>query len=508
MKNIIQTLLLLMAFLLSCQQTSSQQLLLPQPPNTNPSELSYSYMVIPHTKQSSTQKVATQIADKIKEGNLTGLKEVQSLDSLPDVVFVLGGIKSEQTSQIATTATKLGASVVPLNTESPANEAMAFLKKRYFSGVRPTYSTVFTKGEPYNNYRIPGVVATKNGTIVAFAEARSSAHDQAENDIVVRRSVDGGKTWSELIVVASNGQSSLNNPAPTYVPQNNTIILLYQDYPPKTSESSVTIGSVRCFVTISSDEGATWSTPRDISESVRQPDAASYCTGPASGIVIQEGQYKGRIVVSCNVNMPTWYNYLIYSDDQGQTWHIAKGRSAYGTNESQVAEIGTGELLISARVHRNAGDTSFDAPKDWNPWNFSIVTRCRALIPVTINDSTQWDKTQIREELVDPTCQGSIMRYNINNEKFVLLMSNAASQYTHMENRPYANTPPMRINGSIRYSTDRGKTWSVAKRIYGNRFTEYQYSVLVQLENGKVGCIFEANDNIKFAVFDLAWIIN
>ena len=77
----------------------------------------------------------------------------------------------------------------------------------------PEFSDVFISGkEGYKSIRIPSVVVTKKGTVLAFAEGRERPSDQAENDIILKRSSDGGRTWGALQVVHEDGKHSLNNP--------------------------------------------------------------------------------------------------------------------------------------------------------------------------------------------------------------------------------------------------------------------------------------------------------
>ena len=48
----------------------------------------------------------------------------------------------------------------------------------------------------YKLYRIPGIVVTKRGTVLAYCEARKSdSGDWGPIDVLMRRSTDGGRTW-------------------------------------------------------------------------------------------------------------------------------------------------------------------------------------------------------------------------------------------------------------------------------------------------------------------------
>ena len=125
------------------------------------------------------------------------------------------------------------------------------------------------------------------------------------------------------------------------------------------------------------------------------------------------------------------------------------------------------------------------------------------------NNNTTWGTTAIREDLIDPLCQGSILRTTglQDNEKSRILVSNPASTLVVVgTNKGFYNTPPMRINGVVRISYDDAKTFDYAKRIHGNRYSDFFYSVLTDLGNGNLGCVFETMDGIKFAAFDTEWL--
>ena len=61
--------------------------------------------------------------------------------------------------------------------------------------------TLFVKGVGgYNIYRIPALFTTQKGTLLAFCEAREGG-DSSDIDLLLRRSEDGGETWSRKQVV-------------------------------------------------------------------------------------------------------------------------------------------------------------------------------------------------------------------------------------------------------------------------------------------------------------------
>src|SRR4051794_13125655 len=103
----------------------------------------------------------------------------------------------------------------------------------------PETSTVFTAGKDgYKSIRIPSVVVTQKGTVLAIAEGRQRKSDQAENVLVAKRSEDGGKTWGELKVIAADGKHSLNNPCTIVDGKSGRLTVMFQSYPEAVGEHS------------------------------------------------------------------------------------------------------------------------------------------------------------------------------------------------------------------------------------------------------------------------------
>ncbi|MEG2276251.1 MAG: sialidase family protein [Odoribacter sp.] len=455
---------------------------------------------------------------------------LNDLGDFPDVVFVFEdakeSIRKAQENDILPIMIcmdkKMEVAGIPViyakNKKDAARKAGEVLRKMLYVGMRPSYSVVFEeKKDGYPAYRIPSVITLPDGRIVAFAEARGwEDRDCAENDIVIKISDDGGKNWGKLIKVAESGAASLNNPTAVYVEEKNRIILLFQEYPPKLNESNTGKGTegeniCRVYITYSDDRGETWTPKKDITKQMKWPMIGGFASGPGVAIRVVCGPDKGRILVPLNVSGGSqgWFNYLAYSDDLGESWGILPGRSTYGTNESQVVQVSDSGFFVNARCHRFSGD-EVKTPAGWNPWNFGKVTRFRGMIPVTIVDTNVcWAPTQVRTDLPDPLCQGAIYRYSglKTGERSRILFTNPSSRLTlPVAGRKHDGTAPGRVNGSVKVSYDEGETWSYSKRIYGNRFTLYQYSVLTNLGKGKIGCLFETLPKICFAVFDMEWL--
>lgn len=401
-----------------------------------------------------------------------------------------------------------------VDSEAAAAQAIAVIEAYFFTGTAPVVTSVFKSDEEgYDIYRIPSLIRTKSETIVAFVEARGVGRtDCVENKIVAKVSTDDGATWSEMIMVADAGEASLNNPSPIFLEKENRILVMYQYYPPNSYEITTKRGFegpgvCRTFTVFSDDDGRTWSEPTDITKEVKSATMSAIACGPGIGIEVQQGAFKGRLIYpfASTGRDEGWYNYLVYSDDRGATWKRTEAVSMYGSNESQVIELAENQFLVNARNHRYP-DSKAKEPAGWNPWSQkAAMKRAEFIFTQNADGSFSCGSTVEREDLPDPRCQGFIYRYSgfQPDEKSILLFSNAANGL-FLKNSS-GKMAPGRVNGSIKISFDNGASY-IGRRIYGDRFTGFQYSVMTKLPQNRVGIIFECYPEIKFAVVDLDWL--
>ena len=360
----------------------------------------------------------------------------------------------------------------------------------------PEFANVFIAGEfGYPAIRIPSVVVTKNGTILAVAEARNApGADQAANRIVLKRSTDGGHTWGPLQTVAADGLNSLNNPTTLVDQSNGRVLLMYQRIPGHLKEFSRKVDTgfagtniYRNFIVWSDDQGATWTPPLDITRSTKHAGkATTICSGPGIAIQLTRGTHPGRLVFPFNEGpFWLWNNYAVFSDDHGVTWQCgenapgalitdAKGRLRSQVNEVQMVELADGAILLNSRQFAGA------------------KVRKTA---VSHDGGATWSAITDAPELRDPSCMASIFRLTFPGPgvKSRILYSGPDSL--------------KRENGTVHLSYDEGKTWPVKKVLYPGSFA---YSVLTVLPDGTLGCLFETDgtDRMVFARFTLAWIEN
>ncbi|MEV6416718.1 sialidase family protein [Kribbella sp. NPDC051718] len=356
-----------------------------------------------------------------------------------------------------------------------------------------TQTVLFDKGGAgYGCYRIPAIVRTKLGTLLAFAEARRTwCADSQEIDLVVRRSEDDGRTWSPQEIVLSGTDSDPNavatrgNPTPI-VDQDTGRIVLLTTMDPGTSSKPRTP-----YVQYSDDDGKTFSKAKNIASQIDDPGWGWYATGPVHGIQLTRGAHKGRLVAGTNFDDPgdpndpndnTVGGQLVYSDDGGDTWQ--KGatdlRSDAGLlpQEISVVEKVDGGIYAGARNNNGSAGNS------------------RAFAVSNDGGETYVAPYASIPGLTTPTVQGSLLRLRATDQ---------GAKYNRILFASPAD-PERRRYMTIRSSFDEGKTWeSVAD---GTRITSdwSGYSDMTVLDTGEIGLLYEggtvdARDQVRFARF-------
>lgn len=212
----------------------------------------------------------------------------------------------------------------------------------------PIQTDVFVAGkEGYHTFRIPSLIVTRHGTLLAFCEGRkTSRNDHGDIDLVLKRSNDGGVSWGPLAVVHEEGDTAkitIGNPCPVVDQDTGTIWL------PFTRDND------DVFVTKSEDDGRSWSRPGRITASVKKMGWTWYATGPGVGIQLKSSAHRGRLVIPCDHyevhdGKPVKFSHVFHSDDHGTSWTLG-GSIGPHMNECQVAELRDGSLLVNMRNH-------------------------------------------------------------------------------------------------------------------------------------------------------------
>lgn len=329
---------------------------------------------------------------------------------------------------------------------------------------------VFEKGQDgYACFRIPAIVQSKAGTLLAFAEARkNSCSDTGNIDLVVKRSEDGGKTWSRAITIWDDGDNVCGNPSPVVDQETGRIILvscwnLGEDHEKQIIDQT-SKDSRRVYVIYSDNDGKNWSKPKDITSSVKRSDWTWYATGPCHGIQLQNKKHKGRLVIAANhmvAGTKSYHSQLIYSDDKGETWQLGGVVSEHGGNESSVVELKNGDLMLNMR-------------------NYNREESKSRSYAISKDGGKTLSKMQYLPELIEPICQGNTLNYmkkgKISNN---ILFSNPASS-------------DKREKMTIKLSENNGKTWPYAYLVYPGPSA---YSDLTNLQDGNIGLLYEYGTN-------------
>ncbi len=319
--------------------------------------------------------------------------------------------------------------------------------------------------EGYQTFRIPAIVTTTKGTILAFAEGRkNSSSDTGDIDMVLKRSEDNGKTWSDLKVIWNDAENVCGNPSPVVDKTTGTIFLLMTWNLGTDRESEIisqkSKDTRRIFVTQSADDGVTWSVPVEITTSVKQNNWTWYATGPCHGIQLEKGKNNGRLIIPCDhIESGTnkYFSHIIYSDDHGKTWKTGGRTPQDQVNECTIAELPDGKLMLNMR-------------------NYDRTQKARK-VSLSEDGGLTWSNIYSDPTLVEPICQGSLLMHSlIENGKSRLLFLNPANEN-------------IRKNMTLRLSTNEGAEWQKSMVLYPGPSA---YSDLTRLSNGNIGCLYEA----------------
>ncbi len=360
-------------------------------------------------------------------------------------------------------------------------------------------------------YRIPGIVVTAKGTVLVYCEARKfSDADRGEIEIHLRRSTDGGETFSPAQQVAHRGERWPRNPhlpdkkkqkdmgGPDEQTVNNPVAIAARD---GSVHFLYCVEYMRCFHIRSDDDGVSWSEPIEITSAFNafrnQLDWQVIATGPGHGIQLK----SGRLVV------PFWMsNYeqttelrkgvgVVFSDDQGATWKPGEMAVRLG-GEPNIVELSDERVMITAR--------NTDAQN-------------RRMVSVSANGVSDWTQPVFADQLLEPGCMAGIVYYpgqqtakDLSSEPSPRSLLFSGLNMTEREHHA-------RRDLTVRVSYDDGQTWPVSRCLQSGPSA---YSDLAVASDGTILCFFEsgmqkpkvkrkrdwAYARLTLARFNMAWI--
>lgn len=360
------------------------------------------------------------------------------------------------------------------------------------SAQRP-YTVVRQPGQDgVHTCRIPGLATTPKGTLLAIYDARyeSSRDLQGRMAIGLSRSTDRGKTWEPMRTVLDMGRwgglpAKYNGVSDACILVDSASGKIYVaglwmhgllDDEGKWIEG-LTEDSTRwqhqwvgrgsqpgtspyrtCqfLLAESSDDGRTWSAPRNITASVKRPEWWLFAPAPGRGIVTRDGILVFPTQGRDSAGIP--FSGIMYSTDRGRTWH-ASAPAASQTTECAVAELGDGRLMLNMRNNRRTG----------------------RVVCTTADLGESWQVHPTSEKaLVEPVCMASLHRHVYTEKgtaRSVLLFCNPASATE-------------RRNMTLRVSRNDGTSWS--RGILLDSTLSFGYSCITSLDQHTIGVLYES----------------
>ncbi len=311
------------------------------------------------------------------------------------------------------------------------------------------------------NWRIPAILCLEDGSLLAVNDKRKYNEGDLPQDIdiVCRRSTDKGATWSEPQTIAEGtGYKQGFGDAALVQCENGDVICVFVGGNGffASSESD----PIRSYVCRSTDGGLTWSGQEDITSmlwgSHAQNSTCRFYRGSffasGNGLRLKRGEHAGRIMFAaamCRNTNNTIDNFVVYSDDNGQTWNVSE-RAFQAGDEAKLMELTDGSVLISVRRNGARGHN------------------------ISTDGGETWGSQGLWSEMTTNACNGDMLRVDDNT----LLHSIPNSM--------------QRENVSIFTSTDEGTTWTNPVLICPGPSV---YSSMTLLDDGTIGFYVEKNPN-------------
>ena len=350
-----------------------------------------------------------------------------------------------------------------------------------------------------HTYRIPGIVTTREGTLIAVYDVRhnNSKDLQEDIDIGMSRSTDGGQNWEPMKVIMDMGNygglpeqlNGIGDPSILYDHITNTVWVAAMWMSGSStdkmlwwaSQPGTTPQETGQFILVnSSDDGITWSQPVNITDQIKDPGWQLLLQGPGRGITLSDGtlvfpaQFKADIgVKALDGGQYTCHSTIVFSKDGGNTWHIGTGAKS-NTTEAQVVQLKDGSLMLNMRDDRNRTDKG--------PTNGRAVA-------VTTDLGRSWTvHPSSNSALPEPNCMASLIaaEMNVNGVmKKVLLFSNPDDKHS-------------RTHITVKASFDEGLTWPLDKQLEIYSPECFGYSCMTMIDQNTLGILYEGNKEIFF----------
>lgn len=339
-----------------------------------------------------------------------------------------------------------------------------------------------------DTYRIPGLVKTPKGTLIAVYDIRwkNSGDLQGDIDVGINRSFDNGQTWLPMQKAIDMGEwggkpnkeNGIGDPAILVDEQTGRIWIAalwlngkggqtawYGSKPGMLPEETG-----QFILAYSDDEGATWSEPINITSQVKSPEWFLCFNGPGMGINKKDGTLVFPAQFKDKDQIP--HSTIISSKDHGKTWQMGTGAKPK-TTEAQVVELADGKLMLNMRDDRGGSRS----------------------VAVTDDFGQTWtEHPTSRKALREPVCQASIIRIKLKDGREALAFFNP-------------DTSKGRTHLSLKLSFDEGNTWNEKYTTLIYEPGSYGYSCLTQLNPETLGVLYEGAGDLYFQQINLNEIV-
>jgi sialidase-1 len=364
----------------------------------------------------------------------------------------------------------------------------------------------------YLLYHIPGVVLTARGTVLAWCEARKRAAGVSDWDdirILLRRSVDDGRTWSPPVSVADVPGPKAKNPFALRmknvdsrdVTYNNPVLIAGRD---GTVHMLFCLEYERCFHQRSTDDGVSWSAPTEITAAFApfrdEYDWKVLATGPNHGIQLASGRLLVPVWLSTgtggNAHRPS-VTATIFSDDDGRTWRAGEiavpcTEEWVNPNETAAVELADGRVMLNVRSESHAH---------------------RRLVTTSADGATGWSRPAFDAALVEPICMAGLVRHSLpeGGRPGRILFSNP-DNLSRADGKVKPGASRDRRNLTVKASEDEGRSWPVSRVLEAG---PSMYSDLAVTPAGTILCFYGSGEGSSFAGagltlarFNLAWLLD
>lgn len=328
-----------------------------------------------------------------------------------------------------------------------------------------------------DTYRIPGLVSTEKGTLIAVYDNRydRSKDLQEDIDIGMSRSIDGGQSWEPMKVIMDMGEwgdkpedeNGIGDPAVLVDRGTGTIWVAgiwAHGTPGKRNWHSSRPGiepikTSQLMLTKSEDDGLTWSEPINLTPVLKDPIWYLLLQGPGKGITHSDGTIVFPAQFKDHENMP--HSTIIWSKDHGENWSIGTGAKS-NTTEAQVIELDDGSLMLNMRDNRKGSRSVYTSSDLGTTWE--------------VHPSS-------RSALIEPVCNASLIKgkFHVNGtEKKLVLFVNP-------------NSTKGRQRMTVKVSTDEGMTWPEKYWLLIDQGRGRGYPSMTQIDDQHIGVLYEGS---------------